>query len=783
MASFDVCINQALKSGKITKDVADRLLASEDIDGEISGIVANLSRQKRETAIAATRLSKAWSNISSHEKGEYDGLLSLMASDRTNKSGYGNVEKLQSFYEGKYHADVADMLQAFRTRKLGWSQDEEGLRKLVKSIYGEKVNDPQIENFAKQWHVLNEKMRNDFNAKGGSISKNEKYLMPQNHDARAIEKVGIDKWKQSILPKLDRTQMLDDEGKALSDKQLDQALDYVYETITSRGLNKTQDFSVPRLGKKLSKKHSERRFLYFKDADSWLEYQKDFGQGDVWGTLTGHIQSMSHDIGLMEVMGPSPQSTFDALLSQVDKKNKLDGRKKWYLKSVYNNVSGKTNAGDLTTAADVLNTTKNVIVASTLGRAFLSAFSDIGFQSITSVYNNVPAFKVLRRQMQLMTNEQQQVFAVKMGLTAEAMIGRLHAANRFADTYGTGASAKVAEGVMRGSLLAPWTDAGRKAFGMEFSSMLADNFKKSFSDLDQNVLRAFKTYGIEESDWNVFRKSKPLENGGAKFADLTQEGGKKFHQMIMSETDYAVPTPDAKVRAITNGGLGRATIEGQAWRASMMFKSFPATIIMTHFYRAAYQSTTIGKLSYLGAMLATTTVLGGLAVQMKDIAAGRDPREVFGDDKGILPGVRDDFFFAALVQGGGLSILGDFAFSDQNRFGGGLAQTLGGPMVEAADNLVKFTLGNVQEAATGKETNIAGETVKLANRYTPDVWQTTLVSNAAFDWLEQLADPEAEKKFNRVVRKRRKEYDQEYWWAPGELLPNRAPDLGAAVGE
>jgi hypothetical protein len=242
---------------------------------------------------------------------------------------------------------------------------------------------------------------------------------------------------------------------------------------------------------------------------------------------------------------------------------------------------------------------------------------------------------------------------------------------------------------------------------------------------------------------------------------MTQEGGKKFHQMVLSETDFAVPTPDAKVRAITTGGLGRSTVAGQAWRSAMMLKSFPITIATTHFYRAAYQATTADKLAYTGLMLATTTVLGGIALQAKDLASGREVRPIDNPK----------FFAAAFQQGGGLGIFGDFLFSDVNRFGGGITQTLFGPTGELLDTGVKFTLGNLREAVAGEETNILGESAQILKRYTPDVWQTQLISNAVFDQISLLADPKAQQKFNRTVKNRQKKYDQGYWWRPGEVAP------------
>jgi hypothetical protein len=40
-----------------------------------------------------------------------------------------------------------------------------------------------------------------------------------------------------------------------------------------------------------------------------------------------------------------------------------------------------------------------------------------------------------------------------------------------------------------------------------------------------------------------------------------------------------------------------------------------------------------------------------------------------------------------------------------------------------------------------------------------------------FDQLEVLANPDAEKRYNRIMRKRQKEYNQGYWWKKGEMTP------------
>ena len=287
------------------------------------------------------------------------------------------------------------------------SQDEEGLNNFIKAVYGETVDDPEIMKAAKAWIDLTEELRTDFNARGGSISKNESWLFPQNHDMRSITKAGKKEWIGFISNRLDRSKMLDDLGKPLDDDQLAEALSYVYETITTGGANKAKGLSVPRgLGNKLSRAGSEQRFLYFKDADGWISYQNKFGKGDVFTTLTDHIQGRANDIALIETLGTNPRVMYDALKFQAEKLASEAGKPLGeaygqQLDAVFKTVSGEINGGNWTTLADGVQFVRNLQVASKLGGAFLASFTDIATASLTANYNNISAAKVFKRHMQL----------------------------------------------------------------------------------------------------------------------------------------------------------------------------------------------------------------------------------------------------------------------------------------------------------------------------------------------------------------------------------------------
>ena len=764
MASFKLCLEQAIQDKKINKAVADQLRQADDPELELKNMVDNISREQREKAIDAVRLAVDLDKINNHPEGAGVGLMSLLGRDLTGKAGYMNIGLLSSAYTKQYMAKFADGLSTFRTRMLGLSQDEESLNMFIRAVYGESVSDPKIAKIAKDWSELAEDLRVDFNKKGGSISKNENWLFPQNHDMRLIKNAGPEEWKSFISNKLDKAKMLDDNGNPLTNAQIDEGLSYVYQTISTGGMNKAKGLSVPRgLGSKLSRKGSEQRFLFFKNADDWIAYQNKFGKGDVLTTLSDHIQSRANDIAMVETLGTNPRVMYDALKfqakkTQVERGKPIGEASLSMMDAVYKTVSGEINGGQMVNLADGMQFVRNLQVASKLGGATLSSFTDIATASLTAHYNNIPMTKVFKRHMSLLTSsEEDKILLARMGLALDSWYGRAHSANRFSDTYGTGASAKTAEAVLRLSGLEAWTESGRKAFGVEFAGMLSDNFGKTVDELHPSVQRAFKTYGINKQDWDGFRNTAPLEIMGTKVADLTADKSMKFHAMILQETDFAVPTPGARERAIATGGLERGSAWGQISRSAMMIKSFPITMATTHLYRGATQATMGGRVGYLGALLGSTTLMGAFALQVKDMAMGREPRDM-----------DSSFWTSAFVQGGGMSLAADFVVSDVNKYGKGFVESLAGPMGSLVNDTFNLTVGNMRQAIMGDETNVLGEATKFIEDISPGVWQTQLLMDSMFDNIRMMADPNFEKSLASVRKKRMQEYGQGYWWEPGE---------------
>jgi hypothetical protein len=169
------------------------------------------------------------------------------------------------------------------------------------------------------------------------------------------------------------------------------------------------------------------------------------------------------------------------------------------------------------------------------------------------------------------------------------------------------------------------------------------------------------------------------------------------------------------------------------------------------------------------------TLLGAVAIQIKELINGRDPRSIDNPQ----------FWMAAFLQGGGIGIYGDLLFADVNRFGGGLTSTMAGPVIGRLDNLRNLTIGNIGDLASDKDTNFGRELVRFARQNTPfasSAWYLRLVwNNVIMDRLQTMADPQASRAFRRQEQARMRDYGQRYWWRPGRASPDRAPDAGALL--
>lgn len=170
--------------------------------------------------------------------------------------------------------------------------------------------------------------------------------------------------------------------------------------------------------------------------------------------------------------------------------------------------------------------------------------------------------------------------------------------------------------------------------------------------------------------------------------DARLEIERALRSYFVDRTDYAVVNPDAKTNAFMNRGTQRGTVEGEFFRFLFQFKSFPIAVLQRPIGRELFArgttQTRAGLMTDLGRALANgegelqglahlfivTTAMGYIAMSAKDLAKGRTPR----------PPNEKKTWIAAMAQGGGLGIYGDFLFGEmKNRYGQNALSTLAGP--------------------------------------------------------------------------------------------------------
>lgn len=751
---------------------------------------ADEARLKRvRTALTILAHDRNMRAVQSHGDGMMRGLLSLMVRDKADRANVLSGEAREMAIRNEAMGRLVDLWTASGPKLFGLLTNNDGIRTLMRALYGQKTGVKAADDAAQAWREVTEGLRQRFNRAGGDIGRLDDWSIPQHHSQRRVMKAGRDQWIADILPRLNRERYVNDDGSLYTDQQMLDLLGAAYETISTGGLNKLQPGQAGRSGMRANR-GSEARQLHFKSADDYLDYQKQYGDRNFYQVLTGHVAGMANDIALVEQFGPNPDHMFRTLYDVARKSGDRESAG-LSLQNVYDELSGKTNIAEHQTLGRFSQGLRNIQIAAKLGGAFLSSIPDAATLYITGQVANLPAMRVASNQLAALNpaNQMEKRMAQRAGLALDTLLGEL---NRFGEEgFGSGVTAKFATLTMRASGLASWTEANKRAFGVTMMSSIGAAVKtKSFKALEADDMRILRSKGITETDWAIWKLAKQEDWGNGNDTMLTpasiraipdealaglqgnptrlrDEATAKLLGAVLEESDNAVITAGVREKALLKQGTQKGTVKGEIVRSIVLFKSFPTAMIARHWTRAVNMPTTQGKIGYTAALFSITTLLGYLAMSAKDIARGQDPK----DPSDIRTWV------AAAVQGGGAGIYGDFVLADVNRYGNTPISTLAGPVATTLEDAFNLTVGNIRQAAEGKDTNIGAEALRFAKSNTPmaNLWYTrAALDHAILHDMQEYLSPGYLRKLRGWSRK---EFNQDYWWQPGETLPERAPQF------
>lgn len=806
----------------LAKSRADRFSEAGQLAAE--GIVAEAQRKTQLMALQAAAVQRVGHVIA---EGKAAGLNAFNALDHQvgfHADGKTNAQSIETQAKAIYKNAIRQMLDTLAASNPKWFgllENQEGVEEIIHALFGEEVARPEAKRGAEQFHGVTEPLRQRMNRAGGDIGKLEDWNIPQHHSQIRVAKAGGSKvteenqaaWVSDMLNWVNRSKYVTEAGEQMSPAEITNFLRAAWDTISSGGLNKLDPGKFKGNGARANRGSQERQ-IHFKDAASYIAYQKKYGERSLYEVLIGHIQNIAKDIALVETFGPNADATFRTYLDQALKEEGLADRAnlgkatKAAVRSenLYNEVSGKRLPVASEWLARSFDTVRSWLVASRLGSAVISSFSDDATLHLTAHIMELPEMQLIRNELAAFNpaNKMEERMANRAGLALDTMVATL---NRFGqDGLGTSFASKLGSTVLRASGLFAMTEARRRTFGVTAMHAIGSVVREheTLNALDAADKRLLKNRGITESDFKVW-KAAELEDWGSgndtmltpdaiyRLTDeqlrqidpkvnpeaLREKAATRLLGIILEETDVAVVEPGAVERAISGAGLQRGTWKGELTRSFFLFKSFPMAMLLRHWKRGMSlpnNLTSRGRAPYIATLVAATTVMGALSLEVSEVLKGRDPRKLFGS--GSFKN-----WIAAMLKGGSLGIYGDFLFSEQTQHGGSALGSLAGPVAGELEDIIGLTQGNLVQAAHRKDTNAGAEAVKFVKGNLPgaNLWYAkAALDHMIFDRLQEYASPGY---LRKIEHRAQTEFGQSYWWEPGQVTPQRAPDLGAVAGE
>lgn len=635
------------------------------------------------------------------------------------------------------------------------------------------------------------------NSAGGYIRDRSGYVVRQSHDSAKMLRNGPDAWKAAIRDRLDFERM------EVPPEKIDDFLESAYQAMVT-GVRLIDE--VPPIEKafkgpgNLGKKVSASRTLDFKSADDWLAYNNEYGTSDLREAFLSSLEGAAQATALMDMFGSNPQAMLDRVIqrakrqfrSEPKKANEFDGGVV-NLQDLMDELTGDVNIGSTTRVARVFSAYRAVQTMAKLGGAWISSVSDIAFVAAARSYqgrNVMDAWQdAFMAPVKGMSRGDQRLYADLTGVGLAGTIGEFMSRFSPQDTL-SGKTSKLMQAFFKLNLLGPWTDSVKRGITMTIARDMAIASAKSFDGLPADMQRLLRIYGIGAKEWEVVRGAvKEGPDGktyimpgdidgvrGGVFTGMTGPQQERFRRkvsesyfaLLASEADFASPTAGAREKAILRRGYRPGTAAGEAIRFITQFKSFGVTGVSKVLGRSVYGSgskTVREQLSKgFGANMGLinaivgTTAMGYFIYQAKEIIKGREPRP--NDAK---------TFTAAMLQGGGLGIYGDFLFGEANRFGGGLLSTVAGPGISTAFDAVEL-LQRARGVATGSGEDVAGDTLRLAKGNIP--FANLFYIKPAMDYLiwYQLQEAMNPGYLRRMERRVKRENNQSYWMPPSSIV-------------
>lgn len=753
--------------------------------------------KKRRTFLQASAQKRAQADMGKYKGGSpYAAIRAMM--DRDSRAPYENVVKRTERIEFAAQAKIAGFIERHRRNFLGKPRHREGIQNVVRELHGQATGDARAKTFAEAISETFDGLRQRLNAAGGNIGKRRGWGLTHRHDALKVRRVEYAEWRADVREGLDIEAMRDpDTGGRMTPQRLEEIIHGAYQAIRSGGLigEAIDPFTKPG---KLANARSFPRVFVFKDGDAWLRYDAKYGAGNPFNAIMAEIRGRAEDIAAMERFGPDPDATVRWLLDSADRMEAQSAKPvpgavtgasggRHQAEHLWRYLKGENYAPVLAEGwmekpsfylLRGLQGTRDLLTAALLGSSPISAISDVNTQIMARKFNGLPTTKVLLSYLRQLNpaSAADRRRAIRLGLGMRDASRSLLGLSRYiGETHGPSFTSVIADDVLRLSGLNKLTEAGQRAFGLDLLGELAEHRGAALGDVPPAIRGAMERYGITARDWDAIRAAEPDRVKSAEWINPTAiaDGGAadRLMDMVLGETSAAVQENSPSATAIILQGTRPGTVGGELLRNSLQFKGFAVSLMLEQGRRIASLGPYRGG-AYAAQFFVGMTLFGAASIQLREIAKGRDPRPM--DEPG--------FWVNAMLQGGGLGVFGDLIGAVTGDRIDSIAGFIGGPFYGLAKDIkgaVKTALPAEHKDGSTREGNPGAALLKLSKRYTPggNLWYLRAAfEREVLDRLSEQLDPEYATHREQVAQWAR-DNRQDYWWEPGDRVPQRGPEL------
>ena len=798
------------------------LLASDDLLSKLSFVAVEKAKRTANTLeIQAKHMELVEAAVSVEtsrlaldgRKGSVGAALGRAAvSTIENDARFGNIsyDTLRNTYRGQFISLFDETFGDVSKGVLGRQKGKAHLTNIAREVYGVDTGDAPAAALSKSWLKIAELMVDTFNAAGGSMRKISKYL-PQRQSMARLFKAGEEKWVSDHMLHIDWDKTTWPDSTRIDVDYRESFLREIYQTKVTDGTNKLDPKAFRGNGRAIGNALDQGRLLHYKNADSWLAMHDAYTDGNVFETLIGHIESMSHLTAMVKTWGANPEMTAMNLRAMVKSKAaefspeeivRAEGVIKSRFDPMFEVATRKNPLDPYSTTGAVVSATADILTGAQLGAATLLAVpGDFNTTITTRALNNMKLFggidtyfkgllgdplkdaaKLVGKPLGIFQGVGfQRDIAAQSGFIMDQVLATTYAAQRFTavTTRAPNIASRVSDAVIRASGLSNHTGMLRWANQQEMMGAFRRMVSLGFEDLP--IKHVMGRYGIEAKDWDAFRKNvKPhkrnkRDKGNLRPIDILQSNAadkqvlyNKFQGMVLEESKHMVPDSTIEASVLFKNTTRADTMAGILLQSFAMYKNFPVTFQMKYARLAMTTNTKKGRAGYVAGLIAGATITGALGVQMREITKGRTPLDM--TDPRFLP--------KAMLAGGGTSIFGDFMFTGINEFGRGPEDVFAGPLITFGGDTANLIFGEpfaFMGALTDEdyESRFGTRLNQYVKRYTPGTsiwWSRLVMEREIWDRFEELSDPEIYAKRRSRIKRRETKYGNSYWSEPGDRI-------------